>query len=206
MAQNEKILAGVLEIFRHNPQKQFRVDQIEREARHERLGNFTELIKALSFLEHANKIITDGKGEYQLAQANTIVEGIFKANDKGFGFVKLDDENVDDVFIAADYTKYAVDGDRVKVKIVADGNPWNGKGPEGRIEEILERGLESLVGEFHPLTDEQRKISPFIGYALSDNKKLHKYRVYLTENGLIPQMGDMVRVSIKDYPEEDYPE
>lgn len=31
MAQNEKILAGVLEIFRHNPQKQFRVDQIERE-------------------------------------------------------------------------------------------------------------------------------------------------------------------------------
>ena len=33
MAQNEKILAGVLEIFRHNPQKQFRVDQIEREAR-----------------------------------------------------------------------------------------------------------------------------------------------------------------------------
>ena len=68
MAQNEKILAGVLEIFRHNPQKQFRVDQIEREARHERLGNFTELIKALSFLEHANKIITDGKGQYQLAQ------------------------------------------------------------------------------------------------------------------------------------------
>ena len=30
MAQNERILAGVLEIFRHNPQKQFRVDQIER--------------------------------------------------------------------------------------------------------------------------------------------------------------------------------
>ena len=50
MAQNEKILAGVLEIFRHNPQKQFRVDQIEREARRDRLGNFTELIKALSFL------------------------------------------------------------------------------------------------------------------------------------------------------------
>ena len=57
MAQNEKILAGGLEIFRHNPQKQYRVDQIEREARRERLGNFTELIKALSFLEHEKKII-----------------------------------------------------------------------------------------------------------------------------------------------------
>ena len=105
MAQNEKILAGVLEIFRHNQQKQYRVDQIEREARRERLGNFTELIKALSFLEHEKKIITDGKGQYQLAKENTIVEGIFKANDKGFGFVKLDDEEADDVFVAADYTK-----------------------------------------------------------------------------------------------------
>lgn len=85
MAQNEKILAGVLEIFRHNPQKQFRVDQIEREARRDRLGNFTELIKALSFLEHDKKIITDGKGQYQLAQENTEVEGEFRANDKGFG-------------------------------------------------------------------------------------------------------------------------
>ncbi len=206
MAQNEKILAGVLEIFRHNPQKQFRVDQIEREARRDRLGNFTELIKALSFLEHEKKIITDGKGQYQLAQENTIVEGNFRANDKGFGFVKLDDEEADDVFIAADYTKYAVDGDRVKVKITAGGNPWNGKGPEGQIEEILERGLESLVGEFHPLTDEQRKVSHFIGYAISNNKKLHKYRVYLSENGLIPQMGDMVKVSIKDYPDKDNPE
>src|SRR5699024_9803489 len=151
MAQNEKILAGVLEIFRHNPQKQFRVDQIEREARRDRLGNFTELIKALSFLEHDKKIITDGKGQYQLAQ-----------------------ENTEDVFVAADYTKYVVNGDRVKVKITAGGNPWNGKGPEGQVEEILEHGLETLVGEFHPLTDEQRKISHFIGYALSNDKKLHK--------------------------------
>ena len=87
MAQNEKILAGVLEIFRHNPQKQFRVDQIEREARRDRLGNFTELIKALSFLEHDKKIITDGKGQYQLAQENTEVEGEFRANDKALALL-----------------------------------------------------------------------------------------------------------------------
>lgn len=206
MAQNEKILAGVLEIFRHNPQKQFRVDQIERMARRDRLGNFTELIKALSYLEHEKKIITDGKGQYQLAQENTIVEGTFRANDKGFGFVRLDDEDVDDVFIQKDYTNYAVDGDRVRVKITAGGNPWNGKGPEGQVAEIIERGLDSLVGEFHPLTDEQVKISHFIGYVLSNNKKLHNYRVYVSENGLIPQMGDMVKVSIKDYPDKDNPD
>lgn len=206
MAQNEHILAGVLEIFRHNPQKQFRVNQIEKMARRDHLGNFTALIRALSYLEQEKKIITDGNGQYQLAQKNTIVEGQFRANEKGFGFVKLDDEEADDVFIQRDFTKNALDSDRVKIKITAGGNPFNGKGPEGQVLEILERGFEELVGEFHPLSDEQVKISHFIGYVVSSNKKIHNYRVYVSENGLIAQMGDMVKVSIKNYPNDENPD
>lgn len=206
MAQNETVLAGVLEIFRHNPQKQFSVDQIERQARRDRLGNFTDLVKALAYLEQEKQIITDGNGRYQLAKENTEVEGVFRANDKGFGFVRLDDEEADDVFINSDATKLALDGDRVKVKITAGGNPWNGKGPEGQVEEILERGASSIVGEYIPLEDLQVKISHFAGYVISTNKKFKKYRVYVSENGLIPQMGDMVKVSLKTYPTEDLPD
>ncbi|GHN21085.1 exoribonuclease R [Lactobacillus delbrueckii] len=206
MVQNETVLAGVLEIFRHNPQKQFSVDQIERQARRDRLGNFTDLVKALAYLEQKKQIITDGNGRYQLAQENTEVEGVFRANDKGFGFVRLDDEEADDVFINSDATKLALDGDRVKVKITAGGNPWNGKGPEGQVEEILERGASSIVGEYTPLEDLQAKISHFAGYVISTNKKFKKYRVYVSENGLIPQMGDMVKVSLKTYPTEDLPD
>ncbi|MCD5518715.1 ribonuclease R [Lactobacillus delbrueckii subsp. sunkii] len=206
MAQNETVLAGVLEIFRHNPQKQFSVDQIERQARRDRLGNFTDLVKALAYLEQEKQIITDGNGRYQLAQENTEVEGVFRANDKGFGFVRLDDEEADDVFINSDATKLALDGDRVKVKITAGGNPWNGKGPEGQVEEILERGASSIVGEYTPLEDLQVKISHFAGYVISTNKKFKKYRVYVSENGLIPQMGDMVKVSLKTYPTEELPD
>lgn len=206
MAQNETVLAGVLEIFRHNPQKQFSVDQIERQARRDRLGNFTDLVKALAYLEQEKQIITDGNGRYQLAKENTEVEGVFRANDKGFGFVRLDDEEADDVFINSDATKLALDGDRVKVKITAGGNPWNGKGPEGQVEEILERGASSIVGEYTPLEDLQVKISHFTGYVISTNKKFKKYRVYVSENGLIPQMGDMVKVSLKTYPTEDLPD
>lgn len=206
MVQNETVLGGVLEIFRHNPQKQFSVDQIERQARRDRLGNFTDLVKALAYLEQKKQIITDGNGRYQLAQENTEVEGVFRANDKGFGFVRLDDEEADDVFINSDATKLALDGDRVKVKITAGGNPWNGKGPEGQVEEILERGASSIVGEYTPLEDLQAKISHFAGYVISTNKKFKKYRVYVSENGLIPQMGDMVKVSLKTYPTEDLPD
>lgn len=206
MAQNEKILANVLEIFRHNPKKQYQVEQIDRMLRRDRLGSFSDIVKALSFLEQEKKIITDGNGHYQLAEENTIVEGSFRANDKGFGFVKLEDEEADDIFIASDYTAYAVDGDKVRVKITAGGNPWNGKGPEGQVQEIIERSLDTLVGEFHPITDAQVKVSHFLGYVLSTNKKLHKYRVYVGEDGLHPQMGDMVKVSIANYPSKDNPD
>jgi len=203
MAQNEKILANVLEIFRRNPKKQYQVEQIDRMLKRDRLGNFSDIVKALSFLEQEKKLITDGNGHYQLAQENTIVDGIFKSNSKGFGFVRVEDEETDDIFVAKDYTAYAVDGDQVRVKITAGGNPWNGKGPEGQVQEIIERNLTSLVGEFHPMTDEQVKTSHFIGYVVSTNKKLANYRVYIGENGLKPQKGDMVKVSISNYPDQD---
>ena len=203
MAQNEKILANVLEIFRRNPKKQYQVEQIDRMLKRDRLGNFSDIVKALSFLEQEKKLITDGNGHYQLAQENTMVDGTFKSNSKGFGFVRVEDEETDDIFVAKDYTAYAVDGDQVRVKITAGGNPWNGKGPEGQVQEIIERNLTSLVGEFHPMTDEQVKTSHFIGYVVSTNKKLANYRVYIGENGLKPQKGDMVKVSISNYPDQD---
>jgi ribonuclease R len=206
MANSHKILAGVLEIFRRNPQRQFRVNKLEKMAQQDHLGSFSDLIKALAFLENAGQIITDGNGQYQLAQENRLVEGKFQANEKGFGFVRLDDENADDIFIAKDNTLFALNQDQVKVKITVDGNPWNGKGPEGQVIEIIARGTDSLVGEFHPLTDMQVKLSHFIGYVLSNDKRWHQYRVYVKENGLTPQAGDLVKVSLKTYPDQENPE
>lgn len=205
MAKNEKMLACVFEIFRHNPQKQFRVDSIERMIRRDRAGSFTDMIKALAFLEREKQIITDGHGRYQLAKENTIVEGSYRGNDKGFGFVHLDDDSADDVFIGKENTLYAVNGDQVKVRIIAGGNPWNGKGPEGAVIEIVERGTETLVGEYTPLPD-NRKTSEFVGTVSPLNKKLAKYKLFVSADGLHPQLGDMVKVSIKEYPSEDMPE
>ncbi|MCO6527882.1 MAG: ribonuclease R [Lactobacillus sp.] len=206
MAQNDKILANVLEIFRHNPKKQYQVEQIDRMLRRDRLGNFSDIVKALSFLEQQKQIITDGNGHYQLTQENIVIEGVFKANSKGFGFVRLEDEEADDVFIAKDYTNCALDGDQVRVKITAGGNPWNGKGPEGQVEEVVEHGIENVVGEFNSLTDQQVKVSHYIGYVVSTNKKLANYRIYVGEGGLHPQKGDIVKVAIEKYPNEANPD
>lgn len=206
MAQDERVLANILEIFRLNPSHKFNVDELEHQAKRKHITNFTHLIRSLSFLEQSKQIITDGEGNYQLASVDKEVEGNFRANDKGFGFVRLDDENADDIFIGRDNTKFAVDGDRVKVKVIANGNPWNGKGPEGKVVEILEHGAEEIVGEYLPYSDVQVTKTGFLGYVTSQNKKLSKYRVLVTKDGLEPQMHDMVKVSVKDYPNADHPD
>ena len=206
MAQNERLLAEIYETFRHNPQDQFDVDQLERDLSKKQKFEFSELVKALTLLEQEKKIITNGSGKYQLNQENIVVEGIFKANDKGFGFVRLDDEKAEDVFIDKHNTKYAIDGDRVQVTIIAGANPWNGKGPEGKVNEILAHGIENLVGEFHPYSDEQVEKYGYIGYVTSENRKLKRFKINIEDTGLKPQMGDMVQISLKNYPTEDHPD
>lgn len=206
MAQDERVLANILEIFRLNPSHKFNVDELEHQARRKHMANFTQLIRSLSYLEQHKQIITDGQGNYQLASVDKEVEGDFRANDKGFGFVRLDDEDADDIFIGRDNTKFAVDGDRVKVRVIANGNTWNGKGPEGKVIAILERGAQEIVGEFLPFSDVQVTKTGFLGYVTSQNKKLSKYRVLVSKAGLTPQMHDMVKVSIKDFPSADHPE
>ena len=206
MAQNERLLAEVFETFRHNPQEQFDVDHLEKDLSKHNKFEFSDLVKTLTFLEHEKKIITNGQGKYQLNQENIIVEGLFKANDKGFGFVRLDDEKAEDVFVDKHNTMFAIDGDRVQVTIIAGSNPWNGKGPEGKVNEILAHGVENLVGEFHPYSDDLAKKYGYIGYVTSENRKLKRFKINLEDTGLKPQMGDMVQVSLKEYPTEDHPD
>lgn len=205
MPQDERVLASIYEVFRHNSQKSYTIDKLDRELHNKLHYKFTELVRGVTFLEHEKKIITDGLGKYQLNRLDTIVEGTFRANDKGFGFIRYD-EVADDIFVDKTNTSFAIDGDTVKAKIIADANPWNGKGPEGQVVEIIERGFENLVGEFIPFSDQQVATTNYLGYVISENKKLKKYKIYILKDGLTPQLGDIVQVSLKTYPSEESPE
>lgn len=49
MTQNERVLADVYETFRHNPQEQYDVDQLEDDLSRSQRLNFPDLVKALTF-------------------------------------------------------------------------------------------------------------------------------------------------------------
>lgn len=206
MAQSERTIADVLEIFRQNPAQNFKVEELEQKTNFNHELDFSDLIKTLTFLENEKQIMTDGHGQYQLVQEDRIIEGTFHANEKGFGFVAVDDDAEDDIFVANGNTMLALDGDTVKVRIIKNGNPWNNRGPEGIVIEVLDHKVTSVVGEFMPYSDVMVKKTGFYGYVKSQNKKLKNYSIFIPDEGLHPQMGDMVKVEITEYPSPAFPQ
>ena len=122
---------------------------------------------------------------------NLIIEGIFEANERGFGFVRPTDEEEKDVFIPPLDIKGAWDGDKVEVRIVSLGDEK--RGHEGIITRIIERGHKKIIGKFEK--------SKNFAFVVPDNKKI-------LEDIFIPKScfngarnNEIVVVEIEKWPE-----
>ncbi len=86
---------------------------------------------------------------YGLPSRMSLVAGRLQCHPDGYGFVVVDDGNQPDIFIKPRDLRDAMHGDRVAVRI-EDLRRRRGKGREGRIVRILERGTERIIGRFIP--------------------------------------------------------
>lgn len=91
------------------------------------------------------RIIEDTKNLIRLPGKNTLV-GIFSGTTKGYGFVRID-ENQEDVFIPADCVLDAHDKDKVMIE-VSPSITGKGHKREGFVLRVLERFSGSVVGTF----------------------------------------------------------
>lgn len=73
-----------------------------------------------------------------------LIQGKFIGHERGFGFVKISDDEPD-IFIAKSNKKDAMNGDIVEVKII-DENSGNSR--EGAIVQVVERYTKQVVGTF----------------------------------------------------------
>ena len=71
------------------------------------------------------------------------IEGTVDRHERGYGFLMLDDESKEDLFIPPGQLGGAMTGDRVRAKIKSSRK---GENPEARVIEVIERGVTSLVG------------------------------------------------------------
>ena len=134
-----------------------------------------ELKEVLDILIAEGKIGISKKGKYGKAEEFALA-GTFSGHAKGFGFVTIEGRE-QDVFVPADKTKGAMDGD--KVQIVIEGEA-RGKRAEGAVLRILEHANKTVIGFY-------QKNKNF-GFVLPDNQKLG-------QDIFIPQGKDMGAVT-----------
>ena len=118
---------------------------------------------------------------------NNYMVGTFVANARGFGFVEIEGEE-DNIFIPDEYVHGAFHGDTVEVEILPEST---GKRREGRIRNILIRGMEELVGTYQGEKN--------FGFVIPDNNKVQKDIFIPIEYHGSAVTGDKVLVKITDY-------
>lgn len=148
-----------------------------------------ELQVILNELEKEYKIRKNRKNKYILMDEQYI-EGIYEANKKGFGFVKIIGSE-EEIHIAKGYSNNALDGDTVVVKIV---NEENVKTKEGKIVKIIKREIDRIVGTFQN--------SKNFGFVVPDNDKIDTDIFISKKNFGGAKNNQKVVVKITKYPEK----
>lgn len=133
------------------------------------------LNEVLDHLVMTGQIGISVKGKYGKRETFTHV-GIFHANQRGFGFVTIEGRE-NDIFIPADDTGTALDGDKVRILITKDDGA---RSAEGQVTQILEHANKTLVGVYRKNKN--------VGFVCPDNQKI------LTDI-FIPQGKDMRAVN-----------
>ncbi len=146
------------------------------------------LQQVLDALVLEGKIGVSRKGKYGKAE-NTAILGTFQSTQKGFGFVVVEDEPDNDIYIAEKDINGALHNDRVQVAVTTERS--DGKRREGRILKVIERGTLNIVGIYEQ--------NGSYGFVVPDNLKFAR-DIYIAQghnNGAID--GHKVVVKITSY-------
>jgi ribonuclease R len=157
------------------------------------------LKQALRELERDGDIARIRKNRYVLPAEADLVTGKIQIHQAGFGFLVSEKSEEGDIFISAENTGTAMNGDRVVARITRDAaysraRTGNNR-PEGRVIRILERAHATIVGTLQ----QTRNFS----YVVSDDPRM-VHNVYvqprpLPEAHRAPTPGDKVVVRLEPW-------
>ena len=151
---------------------------------------YNEFTQTLRSLEENYKVVKNKKNRYRLIGEN-FVEGIYRKNKKGFGFVKIENQE-DEIYISKEDSLNALNGDRVLVEITEEKNKI--KRAEGKIKKIIKHEKDTVVGTF-------QKNQNF-GFVVPDEKSFGT-DIFISKNNFgKARNGYKVLVQITKYPEK----
>lgn len=151
-------------------------------------SEYEEFRQILNQLEQQGKIQKNRKEKYTINERACFV-GIFEAKEKGYGFVKIETE---EVYVPIENRNGAWDGDTVQIEIVTP--KIDGFKAEGKITKVIKRSKNTLVGIF--------KNSRNFGFVIPDDKKWGT-DIYISKKNFGKARNDhKVVVEITKYPEK----
>ena len=146
------------------------------------------LVDRLQGMVRAGQVFENRRSEFCLTAKIDLIAGRVSGHRDGFGFV-IPDDGSDDIYLSAREMRPLFDGDRVAIKVI--GRDRRGK-PEGELVEVLERGEREIAG--HYIRERG------IGLVIPDNPRIAHRILVANEDSGKAQPGQVVVVTILDYP------
>lgn len=159
-AKKKNLAPAVISVFQSSPKEIFNYKQISKT-----IGVATEQEKLLvaailSELADDGFLIETDRGRYRLNGLGTVASGTFERRSNGKNsFIPEDGGTA--IFVAERNSKHAMDGDRVKVQVLARRK---GRDPEAEVVEILEHRESTFVGTL--------QVTRGFAFLVTENKKL----------------------------------
>ena len=158
------------------------------------LLEYSEDDQQIALQRRLNAMVRDGqlfrnrKGEYGVVSQADLIPGTVTAHPDGFGFL-IPDAAGDDLFLAPKQMLSLLHGDRALVR--ESGRDRRGR-REGKLVEVLQRGLTEISGQFH--------CEGKIGFVTPQNRRLYQDILVPPGEEGQAQPGDFVVVDIVEYP------
>ena len=152
-------------------------------------SEYNKFLETLGNLELELKIQKNRRNRYRISE-KTYYEGYYRKNQKGFGFVKIEEQE-DEIYIAKENSLNALNGDRVLVEIIEEKNKV--KNAEGKIAKILKHEKDTIVGIFQN--------SKNFGFVVPDDKNFGTDIYIAKKNFGKARNNHKVLVKIIKYPQ-----
>lgn len=152
-------------------------------------NEYNIFLEILGELEIELKVRKNRKNKYQIIDKQ-YYEGIYRKNQKGFGFVKIENQE-DEIYITKEKSLNSLNGDRVLIEIIEEKNKV--KSAEGKIVKILKHEKDTIVGIFQNNKN--------FGFVVPDDKKFGT-DVYIAKKDFgKARANHKVLVKITKYPQ-----
>ncbi|MDD2313429.1 MAG: ribonuclease R [Proteiniphilum sp.] len=188
--KKKDLSASIIHFLTENNDKQFNYKQIGAALNVRGEEGRRLLIKVLDKLRDDDLLLETSRGRYRINNRGLMLEGRFerRSNGKNF-FVPDDDANI--IHIPERNSKHAMNGDRVRVQLLAKRKRAD---TEGTVVEILEHTQSRFVGVL--------EVQKHFAFLVMDNKYLSNDIFIPKEDLLGATNGDKVVVEIVEWPEK----